>query len=372
MAESTRKPSKRDSAVKISLLAEHQKFGKKSDYFQPDLFHYVTEQTRQDSLPETTNQDVNVVGLDLNTSEIHTLFALQKIFSKSDYHGNVYSQDGQLVSEKLDGYNNPVGHVTEVPYFKFSRVEYLEACGLKKRLTSRNSYEYGGNESDIAIKTLVSLFTRDFHINYGSKLTKNGRVERKLLRVKEPLIYPYGQIWEGLSEQEYNDLRAGKTNPKLNAKLSHFIVRPSVILMMIQDYFALKPSDFHQQVATTLKHIAPGKNISKYIILLCEWVWLQGIMQRISRKHFTLSRTMESLAHHIRMGPYIKKRNWKKIRELIDLGLQISTKMGLITDYYIPEGNKNVVIEINFNEAMFPPSNSVTHQTSPISHLVEE
>lgn len=162
-------------------------------------------------------------------------------------------------------------------------------------------------------------------------------------------------MWEGLNPEEYDALKRGETTAKIEKKLSHFIIRPSVLLLFIKDYFALKPQDFHQQIAKALKRVAPNQYVSKYTVLVCEFVWLQGVMRRVANQPFTLNRSLENLAYNLRMTPLIQKREWKRIRALIEEGLNVAQEMLLLDSYLMPpEGQKDGLIEFSFNPEQFP------------------
>jgi hypothetical protein len=298
---------------------------------------------------------MEVMGLDLNTAELYTLFALQKIFAASDYQGNLFGISNEQEVELLDGYNHPAGHRGAVPYFKFSRSDFLEAYGLTKRKTARGKMEYGGRESERAIQTMISLFGRKFQIDYSYRYVHGKREEINLMRVEESLIEPFGRMWEGLNQQEYEALKRGETNQAIEKKLTQFIIRPSVLLLFIKDYFALKPQDFHQQIAKALKRVSPEQYVSKYTVLICEFVWLQGVMRRVANQSFTMSRSLENLAYNLRMMPLIQKREWKRIRALITEGLNVAKEMALLDDYLLPpEGQKDGLVEFAFNPEQFP------------------
>lgn len=343
-----------EKKVKISLVAEHQKFGKKSDYTQsqPSLFPSV----EAGGSVAGTNKEVNVTGLDLSTQELYALFALQKIFDRTNYQGNVVGLGGAPEMLQLDGYNSPARHIGQIPYFQFSRAEFLEAYGLDRHDTERGKREFSGRDAEAAVATLLNLFSRRFTIDYTYRYNQGKREEIDLVRVEETLIEPFARRWEGLTEEEYLAITKGDASDAIQKKLKTFIVRPSVLLLFIREYFALKPYDFHEQIDKAIARLGAGKKYTtRYTVLACEYVWLQGVMKRIAGQPLKISRTLEHFAYHLRMVGLIKKREWQRIRDIIAAGLDTAREMGLVDSYLMPpEKGKDGLVEISLNPAKFP------------------
>ena len=257
----------------------------------------------------------------------------------------------------FDGYNSPARHIGQVPYFQFTRAEFLDAYGLTRHKTERGKREYSGRDAEKAVQTLINLFGRKFTIDYTYRFNNGKREEIDLVRVEETLVEPFARRWEGLTEEEHAGLLNGRSTAATQKKLRSFIVRPSVLLLFIREYFALKPADFHQQISKAQERLegnAP-KYTTRYVVLACEYVWLQGVMKRIAGQPLRLNRTLEHFAYHLRMLPLIEKREWKRIRDIITSGLNAAKEMGLVEHFTMPqEKGKDGLVEFTLNPAKFP------------------
>jgi hypothetical protein len=228
-----------NNLVKVALHLENQKFGKKT---QLELFENIKKEDTNLS-KEIRGYEIKTIGINNTQAQNNALFAIQKLLTKTNYKGNNGIET--ITTESND--------VINLPMLKITISKYLEAYGLRKRMTKRGYKEYRSNERDEALKALRDLHNNRYLLIYERKYwiqNKKGQPEERydLIRKVAPLI----NIVEGykeLTKSERDIVIKGDDDTETNDKLKYLVLEPSPLLVdQIDTYFILKPANYREEI----------------------------------------------------------------------------------------------------------------------------
>ena len=294
--------------IKSSMHLESLKHGRKPDPQMKLPFH-------EDGKPP-----IEVIGLNLEKKHYHALNAIQKILQETKYRGNAPGTelDGQN-SFKFKGY---------LPRIRMSRVQYLDAYGVKKHESSRGKWEFSGKEVEEALSALKDLHTQNHLIISRRKRWENGKELIDRIQTISPIIRLY-EGWEGLTKTEDDYLNENVEYEKIKEKHKGFLIEPCPLMIdQIDEYFLLKPANMYQEIKLKFP------NASKYSYIFIDWIIHQAHMKKGKSKPKewpeTLEISTEALASSLRLDCYIKSRNWKRLDQIISKCIQIAIGLGWI------------------------------------------
>ena len=297
---STFKPSgKYDKRTyRAGMNAELQKFGEKlnpkrlSEIKQLVLGETASTTVEEEGIEEFKPQDI---GLDFNKSQDKAFNALQKLLDETNYEGNV---DPELIYGEKEVTSPLFQGVYELPALLINWTDYYKAYGLKKN----RSGKYSGKQVKQARQALRDL-TDGWTIRYTKKNKNNKQDVLAYTMSLIELVEGYKNI-EGLED----------TRGKLLIKFSPLFID------QLDTFFLYKPMYLHNEI----KEVA-GSRYSKYHARL---------IQYLNKTDFSpVKIKMKTLAYNLRMYPDINKRNWSRIRDRINTGLEIAKELEFILDF---------------------------------------
>ncbi len=355
----TKPPAQKSQAlIKAGLHLEQQKFGHRPPVKQPGLFESLLDTTQKDVIKE----GIEVIGLDITESQARALEAIQKLFTETDYRGNLKGRNIDAKEWWFTGY---------LPALEFTTVQYLEAYGLKKVKTDRGKEEYNGLERADALKALIDLAKNNFLFTYKRHYWKEvkGKKEEQVERIET--IAPLIKIirgWEGLTKYEDKMLDQGQSTQATDEKLKAIAIEPAPIMVQdIHSYFILKPADWRQEIA--FKYPWPDKP-SKFTFRFIEWLMLQAEQKRRKRQPLIIEENIEEIAYHLRLDSYIKTRQTKRIRQIVNKAYRIAKELGYLKSYETIQGKTKELERLELNPEKFEWAKSVEKESDE-SDLVD-
>jgi len=320
--------------VKAGLHTELQKFGSKPKTAQESLFDMLDP----DSKKSYTDGGLEVVGVDITIAQNKALYAIQTLFSKTDYKGN-------LPSKQLRRGDNTFGYEGAIPVLRFTPSEYLEAFGVTKRETGRGFQEYNANERLEALHALRELGVKPFLFVYERKYKKDGKEVSDAIRTVRTL-YSITEGFEALTRAERDSLTS---TPSRGAeeKLKALAVELSPLLVdQINSYYVLKPANYLQEIRLLVPHA------SKYVYTFIDWLIAQ---RRLKHKETAPTITISAplLAQALRMDAWLKNKQWKQIRGSLNKCYKTAKDLGYLLDYKTVQGKTKEVEEFTLNPDKF-------------------
>ena len=299
--------------IRSPIHLENQKFGRRpgrSIKISPEL---------------SKNGLVEVIGLDFLSSHYHALAAIQRLLTATNYKGNT---KGVVLSRE----SNSFQFEGWIPRIKFTKTEFLEAYGVKRYKTSRNKYEFSGKEAETALEALYHLGHQPFLIVATRTRWNNGSQIVDRYQTLSPIIRIY-EGWEGLTDEENDDIYLTPFNSPSTRKHKGFVVEPCPILVdQIDSYFVVKPANVYQEIKMRFP------NASKYAYTFIDWIITSAAKKKrkITRdnswpENMFLNVSVKSLAYILRMNRYIITRNWKKIELAVDRCIEIAIQLGWLS-----------------------------------------
>jgi hypothetical protein len=325
----TKKSEKTNAKVKTSLHTELQKFGEKPI---PSIFDRLSERTRQ----EVVKYKIEVVGIAHTQAQQQALFAIQKLLHDTNYRGNVLGSD-------YNGQDNAFWFRGYLPALEFKTSKYLEAYGVGKRKTSRGKIEFNVNErrealqalKDLAIKMNLFIYEKIYWI-----INKKGKKEQHRARIET--IAPLIRItrgWDALTKKESQALNKQEETSKTDDKLIAIGIEPCPILIdQIDTYFILKPANYREEIALTSEEF----KVSKYTYLFIDYLMAQAELKRRKKQELVITIALENLAYKLRLATYVKKRYFKRIRQILNNSCKLAKALGYLLEYKISEGEKDM------------------------------
>jgi len=337
-----------------SIHVEAQKLGKKPPLKQTEL---PFDGLREGIQEEATKQSISVIGIDISEAQSQALHAIQALLTRTNYMGNIPGEEmkGGGLGFNFTGY---------LPALEFTPAEYLEAYGLEKIQTGRGKAEYGGRERAQALGALVELATKPFLFVYKRKYwlenppkgeTAGPRVDRK--EVIDTLI-KIMRGWKALTGKEDEALDAGRNTEATNKKIGSIAIRPAPILVEdIKSYFILKDAFYAREIRALMPHA------SKYTTRFVDWLMLKAEYKRRAREPLVIEESLERIAWELRMGAYIKTRQFKRIRQILTNSYKIAQELGYLLSFSTIQGATKELERLELNPEKF---NRVRETRGPI------
>lgn len=352
------KPVQKSQAlIKAGLHLEQQKFGHRPPAKQLGLFESLLDKTQKDVIKE----GIEVIGLDITESQSRALEAIQKLFTETDYRGNL--QKKNIVADGF-GWSGPL------PALEFTPVQYLEAYGLKKVKTDRGWEEFNGLERADALRALIDLAKNNFLFTYKRHywIEVKGKKEERIDRLET--IAPLIKIirgWEALQKYEDKILDRGQSTQAIDEKLKAIAIEPAPIMVQdIHSYFILKPADWRQEIA--FKYPWPDKP-SKFTFRFIEWLMVQAEQKRRKRQPLIIEENIEDIAYHLRLDSYIKTGQKKRIRQIINKAYRIAKELGYLKSYETIQGKTKELEHLELNPEKFEWAKAVERKKEEVDAL---
>ena len=245
---------------------------------------------------EAIEKGINNVGINLTYLVNRALFAVQKLFDKTDYKGNAL----------------PKG---SLPRLVVPISEYLDAFGARKSRTARGKMEYSSEVRKSAVDALQQLSEIPHLITYERKERIKGKSKGQFTIKKEYIEHISSLIF----------LKRVKNNLE--------IIPSQVLIDQIDKYYCWLPADLYDICDSDL-----------FKVLFIEYLNYHYDMERKKRgkKSFEMAYQVETWAYKLRMDAFIKNRQWARIRSKLNQLYEFGKSLGLISNYKIDQKGKTV------------------------------
>jgi len=343
--------------VKAGLHLELQKFGKSPKVSQASLF----DTSEKDTQKEIEKHKIEVVGIDNTQAQNQALFAIQKLLNKTNYKGN-------LPSTILDG-ENAFKMKGELPVFRFTQAQYLEAYGVKKYRSKRGKWEYSGEGRRQALQALADLRDKKNLIYYERKYrvkNKKGKSEERfdVIKTVRPLI-KIAEGYEDLTRPERDTVISGKSSKKTDPKLKFIAIEPCPIFIdQLETFFVLKPANCYQEINLLFPRS------SKYVYQFIDYLITQAGFRIQKKKKMTLKINYRELAYKLRMDSYIKNRKWRTIKKALHKCYKTAKELGYISEYKTIQGVTKELEEFTLNPEKFKRVEEIEREREQIETTI--
>lgn len=285
---------------RAGMRTELQKFGQAKKFRQLLL--------EEDPDIQEVDSVVDTYGLDLTVSQEKALSAIQILFDRTDYQGNIPGENRQISAWKFEGL---------IPRVSLTYSDYYEAYGLKK---IRGQYQ--GHQAMEALQALKSL-AETKKICYRRKSWtgegKNRRQVSDIIRVTGPVITII-EGFTGLEDNEAEQVLSGQELP--NKRQTKMIIEASPLLVdQIADFYLLKSTAFYSEIQALL----PGKRIPRTVSLFISW------LPTNNRQIVKISKI--KLIHKLRQEYWIAQRKPAQLDKRLQEAFEIAKKLNYLLDY---------------------------------------
>jgi len=328
------------SLVRVGLYGELQKIGHKPKPHQLGLFSNLLDGTKK----QIEAEGLKVAGIDISPDENQALFAVQKIFHKTGYKGNV---EGREIADEHFKY---YGHL---PVIEFTPAQFLEAFGVKKYKTAQGKMVYDGRRRAEALEALMDLSKKPVLFVYKRKYritNDRGKEEKRIDRIEAigPLIR-VAKGWEALRDNEDAMLDKGKSSNAINEKMKVIAVEPSPALVQdIIGYALLKPANFKEEI----KLLHP--QASKFVYRFAEYLMTQAEIKRRNKVELIIKENYLTIAYALRMNAYVKTRQHTRIKQILNKCYKVTKKLGYLFEHETIQGQTMELEKLVLNPEKFP------------------
>lgn len=311
--------------VKVNANLQENLLGKTSrEIYQiirnsPEFKHFLQD------VPPGEDGEVEIVakkiGLDFSYGQRKALFAIQKLFSATQYRG---TETPDIIHDTSTDYRGPL------PRMQTTKVAFFDAFGVPKRKSGRGWMEYDRAERDLAWKHLLEL-TAPVKMLYYIPDGKGGA--KKAMRIQAPLIFLLDvETWERLNPQDTNKLEAG--DDALAKGDNRLFIQLNIPLMLgLDNYFILLPKNHLQDLPKRSKKYLPTFIDLLYITATKRAYNTRGPVQDI-----VLEIGLKSLAERLRMQSLLKRGRPSAIKKKILDICEKSQELGYLKSYEITWG----------------------------------
>ena len=318
-------PLAEEGLIKASIHSLVQKFGRSQVPGQLSIFDQIEDRKL---VEKAKDFNIKTIGWDLTRAEDQAVFAIQKIYAKYGYRGNVKNNDNSLV---------------------FTHSEYYENYGVKKyKYDNKERFSDSGKEQ--ACNALLNLRSKRCIMIYEElDLAATKKCGEKIFdrfETDSNILYEIDWAYKGLTKKEKDDLDNEKHRSN---KLLLIKVLPSkVFLSQIGNFYALLPSNFYTDIKEKFPRV---KNI--HLPLFIQWLSFKVALIRRKNLDNILIISFERLSDRLRMESWIKSRQKKRVDDrLVDCFKQAKI-LGYLKDYKIIRGktvSKKAKLYININK----------------------
>ena len=309
--------------IKAPIHSLDQKFGKSSISGQLTIFDNLED---KELIREAKNLSIKVIGWDLTRAEDQAVFAIQKIYSKYGYRGNVNKNDNTLA---------------------FTYAEYFENYGVKKWKTKNNKLIFSSAEKKQSLKALLFLNVKQCIVVYDqldlAATKKKGKKIFNRIETRSAIIPEVDFLYTGLEEKE---LHNGKS--KINKLKAIKIIPSKVFLDQIGNYYALLPSNLYLEIRDKFPEI---KNI--HLPMFIQFLSMEIALRRRNKLSNTIEIGFEKLSYKLRMDNWIKAKRQKRIDDRLRECFKQAKILGYLNWYRIGSGKtvtRKATLSINIDK----------------------
>ena len=283
----------------------------------------------KDMLIQTIEEhNIHVVGINLCISELRALRAIQRLFTATNYQGNLPEKE-----KSFDG-NNPFFFTGYITPLKIKIADYLTTYEVNKKVMGDGKARFHANEREEACKALTGLASKMFYFYLTKKKweknIKGVRQEKiDVIQTVSPLFKLYS-FHKEISQRDLEDLLMTDFS---NAKVQHIIIEPTPIMMLdIDNYFLLLPP-----YEKDIRKITEGKRIPKEVYTFTGYLIYQAEMKRSKKQNdwLTISITSSALIYKLRLESYFSRtlRNPQRGYDIIAKSIECALKAEYILSY---------------------------------------
>lgn len=305
--------------TKSPLLLESQQYPSKFSWN-----HYPTIDDHVQKMQETPHSngalaraieehDIHVVGIDLSITELRALRAVQRLFTSTNYQGNVPER-----SKTFDGNNSFFFTGTIVP-LRIKIVDFLVSYQVNKKVAGDGKARFNSNEREEALKALFSITSKMFYFYFTRKKWESSpkRARKEKIDVIQT-VSPLFKLYTFHSNISTNDLERLLVADFSAAKINYLIIEPTPIMLLdIDNYFILLPP-YEQDIRKTLQ----GKRVPREVYTFTGYLIYQAEIKRSKKTSDWLSIqiSVPTLIHKLRLENYFSRsiRNPSRAYEIIE------------------------------------------------------
>lgn len=321
--------------IRSALHLEKMKFPDVPAPYQPHFLDLLSSSRKA----EVEEHSIEAIGIDLSLSEKKAVFSIQRLLEETNYKGNLPAMSFP---------NNPFNFSGDVVSLRFTLPQYLEAYGVSKYRTAREKEEYSGAEREQAIQALYNLSVKRFLFVYKRKYWENGKEKVDRVEAVDSMIKIL-RDWRGLTTEEDSQLDRGQETPSTNAKLT-IEIRPSIIFVdQITSYFVLKPANYLEEIKIIL-----GSRASNHVYTLVDFLQAE-VALRYNRSrgkgvtNWLIKYNYKTWATKLRMDKYLKKRQHKRVREMLNKTYEALKELGYLLKYETTHGKTKELDVLTMN-----------------------
>jgi hypothetical protein len=310
--------------IKVSIPSLEQKFPI-TKYNQLSVFDEIKDRKL---VKEAKDLNIKIIGWDLTKAEEQAVFAIQKIYAKYGYRGNINNNSNAL---------------------KFTPAEFYESFGVLKYINNLGKEDFSRAEENHAYKSLINLSTIQCLMAYTIRDPETKEFNR--VEILSAIIPEIHFLYTD------PDKKVLDNEKKKKEKLKYFKIIPSRVLLdqIENNYYALLRSDLY----TEIKEKLPGVT-NKHLPLFIKWLSKENALRRRKNLNNIIEISFEKLAQIFRMDNWIKAGRQKLINDRIVECFKWAKTLGYLNWYKTGTGKtvtKKATLSINIYK--FRPSKRI-------------
>ncbi|MBA7496929.1 hypothetical protein ES702_07538 [subsurface metagenome] len=305
-----------EGLIKVSIPSLEQKFGKLPLPGQLSIFDQIENRKL---IQEAKNLNIKIIGWDLSKAEDQAVFAIQKIYSKYGYRGNINNNGNALI---------------------FTTSEYYESYGVKKYKCG-NKERFSDAEKEQAYMALINLSRIQCIMTYNIRDPETKKFTR--VEILSAIIPEIDFLYTNLDKKELDNGREKKK------KLRHIKIIPSKVLLdQIDNYYALLPGNFYEEIKEKLPKVK-NKHLPNFIFWLAKTIALKKRKKEVNITEISF----EKLSRLLRMDNWIKAYQKNKIETRLKDCFKQAKVLGYLNWYRISSGKtvtRKATLSINIDK----------------------
>jgi len=155
--------------------------------------------------------------------------------------------------------------------------------------------------------------------------------------------------FENLTLEEADRVYKGEDDPETSKRIKFIRLAPSALFIdKVDKYYVLKDDRYIEKIRKL------SGRTSKYAITFIDYLIFQSrFTQQRDRTGWAINLELETIALHLNMEGYIKKRQWDRIQKEITKYLEIAKELGYVLSYEGIENNPRSIVTFKLDKDKF-------------------